>query len=278
MYHACLARVFESLKAYMMTPDIVCCPDGHFRCVIYGIGPYIADYPEQTKIDLLITSFDPGILWDDYGIHNNIIPFTYDFPNQGTFKDHLVSWVNECLVLKHSEKHAFKIIQDIDRRPLAVPEFPGLRRFPDGHNFSQWTGDNSKALMKIYIAAISGYVPSGMVKCLSTFMDFCYLVRRNAISTLDLTCIKSTLDRFHHFQTIFIKTGVCDDMSLPCQHALVHYVPSIKLFGSSNGLCSSVTESKHIKAVKEPWRCSSCYKVLPQILATISHLKKIAAA
>jgi hypothetical protein len=117
-----------------------------------------------------------------------------------------------------------------------------------------------------------------MVKCLSAFMDFCYLVRRNAISTPDLTHIKSTLDRFHHFRTIFIETGVRDDISLPRQHSLVHYVPSIKLFGSPNGLCSSITESKHIKAVKEPWRRSSRYKALPQMLVTISHLEKIASA
>ena len=31
----------------MTTPEVVRCPDGHFRHAIYGIGPYIADYPEQ---------------------------------------------------------------------------------------------------------------------------------------------------------------------------------------------------------------------------------------
>ena len=30
----------------------------------------------------------------------------------------------------------------------AVPHFPGLRRFPEGRGFKQWTGDDSKALMK----------------------------------------------------------------------------------------------------------------------------------
>jgi hypothetical protein len=31
----------------------------------------------------------------------------------------------------------------------AVPAFPELRRFPDGRDFSQWTGDDSKAFMKV---------------------------------------------------------------------------------------------------------------------------------
>jgi len=28
--------------------DVVRCSDHHFRRAIYGLGPYIADYPEQT--------------------------------------------------------------------------------------------------------------------------------------------------------------------------------------------------------------------------------------
>ena len=31
----------------------------------------------------------------------------------------------------------------------AVPSFPGLHRFPQGLGFKQWTGDDSKALMKV---------------------------------------------------------------------------------------------------------------------------------
>lgn len=54
MYHACLALVFEPLKAGMTTPEIMKCPDGHFRQVIYGLGPYIADYPEQVWLSGIV--------------------------------------------------------------------------------------------------------------------------------------------------------------------------------------------------------------------------------
>ena len=102
----------------MKTPEVVKCPDGHFRHAIYGIGPYIADYPEQVwlaaivqgwcpkyapffflvplpitanlsdvmrihaedtwwqshqKTEFLITSFNPGILWDDFGVCSDIV-------------------------------------------------------------------------------------------------------------------------------------------------------------------------------------------------------------
>ncbi|KAG2034077.1 hypothetical protein BDR03DRAFT_820703, partial [Suillus americanus] len=50
------------------------------------------------------------------------------------------------------------------------------------------------------------------------------------------------------------------------QHSLCHYHYLVQQFGAPNGLCSSLTESKHHKAVKEPWRRSSGYLPLGQIL------------
>ncbi|KAH9032615.1 hypothetical protein EDB85DRAFT_1864994, partial [Lactarius pseudohatsudake] len=49
------------------------------------------------------------------------------------------------------------------------------------------------------------------------------------------------------------------------------------LFGSPNRLCSSITKSKHIKAVKEPWRRSSWYKALSQMLLVLLRLEKLSA-
>jgi hypothetical protein len=48
--HDSLRVILEPLKHHMTTPDIVKCPDGHYRRAIYVIGPYIADYPEQVLI------------------------------------------------------------------------------------------------------------------------------------------------------------------------------------------------------------------------------------
>lgn len=100
--------------------------------------------------DLLIKCFDPGILWSDFGIRSDVIvcfklassvpifiqlfpqPFTTGFPRadihellspdllhqviKGTFKDHIVTWVNEYLLITHGEARANEIIDDIDRR------------------------------------------------------------------------------------------------------------------------------------------------------------------
>ena len=118
-----------------------------------------------------------------------------------------------------------------------------------------------------------------MVQALAAFLDFCYLVRRSVHTEATLHEIDEALARFHEHRQIFEKEGVRPEgLSLPRQHSLVHYKTVIQLFGSPNGLCSSITESKHIKAVKEPWRRSSHYKALGQMLLTNQRLDKLAAS
>ncbi|KAI0000684.1 hypothetical protein BJV74DRAFT_876933 [Russula compacta] len=274
-----LGTHFPPLKNGMTMPEVVKCPDGHFHCAVYGLGPYIADYPEQVWLaaivkggvrsgcdthpdnldapgaqrqmhettDFLISAWDPGILWTNFGVCTDIVPFTHGFPCadihelltpnllhqviKGTFKDHLVMWVNEYLY-------------------------------------------------EVYLSAVAGHIPSEMVKCILAFLDFCYIAQRNALTNSDLEELQDALTHFHHDQEIFVGTaGVNgDQISLPRQHSLMYYLCSIQLFGSPNGLCSSIMESKHIKAVKEPWRHSSCYKALKQMLVTNSHLDKLASA
>ncbi|KIM52381.1 hypothetical protein SCLCIDRAFT_32667 [Scleroderma citrinum Foug A] len=112
-------------------------PYGHFRCMVYGLGPYIVDYPEQVLLACVVQGWcpwctsqnnnldggsgccshelsgaltdvlDPHTLSNNYGIVNDIMPFTSDFPHtdiheliapdllyqliKGTFKDHLIT-------------------------------------------------------------------------------------------------------------------------------------------------------------------------------------------
>ena len=59
LLHSSLAKMLESLKPGMTTPEVVCCPDAHFRRALYGIGPYIGDYPEQALLACIIQNWCP---------------------------------------------------------------------------------------------------------------------------------------------------------------------------------------------------------------------------
>ncbi|KAI6003078.1 hypothetical protein EDD15DRAFT_2157546 [Pisolithus albus] len=325
LFHAAMSRILASLKPGMTIPQVMKCPDRHFRRIIFGLGPYIADYPEQvllsgivqnwcgrciafpTDLDgggaprtseltrALVEELPLGVLWDEWGIDGNVIPFTEDFPRadirqllapdilhqlvKGTFKDHLVEWVGKYLELEYGKAGAKERLADIDRRIAAAPPFPGLRRFPDGRGFSQWTGDDSKALMKVYLPAIEGHVPDGVIRTFRAFLEVCYIVRHNVITDDTLVELKDALNRFHQYRTVFKDIGVRPEgFSLPRQHSLVHYEALIRLFGAPNGLCTSITESKHITAVKKPWRRSNKHNALGQILQTNQRISQLAAA
>ncbi|KAJ6598045.1 hypothetical protein B0H10DRAFT_1826431, partial [Mycena sp. CBHHK59/15] len=148
-----------------------------------------------------------------------------------------------------------------------------------GLRFKQWTGDNSKALMKVYLPAIKGLVPPEIVQAISAFLDFCYLVRRADFDEATLAAINDTIQRFHAHREVFRTLGVRPDgFSLPRQHSIVHYPRNIEDFGAPGSVCSSITESRHITAVKKPWQRSSRYEALSQMLQTNQRLDKLAAA
>lgn len=102
---------------------------------------------------MLSSEFQLGVLWDDYGIVGDIIvsiliilfflannvalqPFTNKFPRadihelispdllhqliKGTFKDHIVTWITQYVIAKHTERAANKILDDIDRRSVNI--------------------------------------------------------------------------------------------------------------------------------------------------------------
>ena len=129
--------------------------------------------------------------------------------------------------------------------------------------------------------AIQAFVPAKVVKTIAAFLDFCYIARRNIITEDSLKQLNVALHEFHESRQVFSGTarpGGPSAFSLPRQHAMVHYLDHIKNFGSPNGLCSSITESKHITAVKRPWRRTNKHAALPQMLKVNERLDKIAAA
>jgi hypothetical protein len=129
--------------------------------------------------------------------------------------------------------------------------------------------------------AIQAFVPTEVVQTFAAFLEFYYIARRNVITDDSLEQLKTALHKFHESRQIFSGTvrehGLLG-FSLPRQHSMAHYYDNIKNFGSPNGLCLSITESKHIAAVKRPWRRSNKHVALPQMLKVNQRLDKLTAA
>lgn len=131
---------------------------------------------------------------------------------------------------------------------------------------------------KVFLPAIAGLVPDKMVKAITKFMDFCYLVRQSSFNAADLVAIDESLLQFQEERSIFIDSGVRPKgISLPRQHALQHFHEQITLFGAPNGLSTSITESRHKDLVKKPYRRSSHFEALGQMLLTNQRQAKLAA-
>ena len=106
-----------------------------------------------------------------------------------------------------------------------MPPFSGLRGFPQGRRFKQWTGDDSKGLMRvsdvvnctwfiyqsvlqIYLPAIVGHLPTDIIKCFHYFLEFCYLVCRSVIDESCSKEINNAMANFHTYRDIFLQSGV----------------------------------------------------------------------
>ncbi|KAF8269532.1 hypothetical protein EI94DRAFT_1771196 [Lactarius quietus] len=222
-------------------------------CTTQSEGLISGECRSRELTNVLVNAVELDTLWYQYGIVANVMPFTSEFPwadlheiiapdilhqvIKGTFKDHLVLWVKLYLVCMHGKSKASTILDDIDHHIALAPSFLGLRHFPQGCSFKQWTGDNLKALMKV---------------------NFCYLVHQDMFDEDTLVLIQDALDHFNLYQDIFLDIGARPHrFSLPQQHLLCHYRHLICLFGAPNGHCTSITKSMHEEYIKGPWQKSN---------------------
>ncbi|KAF8263319.1 hypothetical protein EI94DRAFT_1772973 [Lactarius quietus] len=88
-----------------------------------------------------------------------------------------------------------------------------------------------------------GQVASRVVRSTRTFLDFTFLAH-----------LEDSLAEFHDNKDIFIDVGVRDNFNLPKLHSLLHYGPSIALFGTTDNYNSEQMERLHIKLPKKGYQ------------------------
>ncbi|KAH9011095.1 hypothetical protein EDB83DRAFT_2322269 [Lactarius deliciosus] len=144
LHSSLAAKILETLKRGMTTPEVFRFADDHFRKTAPANGLDSKKYGRRSKVltKLLVEGFELGPLWDEYGLVDDVImvnpsathgyaPFTDGFPRadihellspdllhqlKGAFKDHLVTWVNDRVKAEYPAKEANKTLDDVDRR------------------------------------------------------------------------------------------------------------------------------------------------------------------
>lgn len=90
----------------------------------------------------LLATEDEDTLWFDYSLVPDFQPYTTKFPRadiyelltpdllhqviKGTFKDHLVTWVEEYLKITHGPAKGSSILDEIDQRSVTFSDLRGI--------------------------------------------------------------------------------------------------------------------------------------------------------
>ncbi|KZV91631.1 hypothetical protein EXIGLDRAFT_769682 [Exidia glandulosa HHB12029] len=184
--------------------------------------------------------------WPHADIHLSITPDILHQLYQGVIK-HLTAWATT--IVGEAE---------LDARFKRVLPAYGLRYFKDGiSGLQRVSGLEHKAIAKVLLGCLAGAPQKDAVRAARALLDFTYLAQYTCHSTDTLAMMDESLADFHKYKAVFLNTGAAESLDLPKLHSLVHYVPSIRLFGTTDGYNTEQTERLHIDYAKQAYGASN---------------------
>ena len=190
--------------------------------------------------------------WHSLPLTNMFVSITPDILHQllqGVFK-HLLAWL--ILTFGSSE---------IDARCRSIPPNHHITIFGKGISWlSRVTGKEHKNMSRFLLGLVMDLpVPSGQVSprriiaVVQAVLDFLFLAQLPSHSTSTLTRLDDALARFHDNKDVFIDLGIRNQFNLPKIHCMLHYSPSIRLFGTTDNYNTEQTERIHIDVIKDAY-------------------------
>ncbi|KAM6490958.1 hypothetical protein JOM56_013578 [Amanita muscaria] len=190
--------------------------------------------------------------------------------HQGVFK-HLVAWLLQAYGSA-----------EIDARVRRLIPNHHVHIFPNGiSRLFRVTGKEHNFISRVILGVVSdirlpgGFNSSWLIRAVRALLDFMFLAQLQVISSHDLESMESCLKSFHENKAIFVDLGIRDHFTIPKLHALVHYVTSIQLFGSTDNYNTQHTERLHIDYTKEAYRATNTRDEYPQMTAWLERREKV---
>ena len=211
----------------------------HAACRESGLKPVYHPFWQRLPLTNIFISITPDVL------HQLL---------QGVMK-HLLSWLTHSAVFGAAE---------IDARCQALPPSHHITLFPKGiTTLSRVLGKEHKAMCRILLGLVTdiplpgGQVPSRVVRATRALLDFTFLAQFPSHTTHTLRCLEESLMQFHENKDVFLDVGVRENFNLPKIHSLLHYAPSIVLFGTTDNYNTEQMERLHIDLTKNAYRATN---------------------
>ena len=225
-------------------------------CKEVGIKPIVGHFYRFLPYSHIFRSIAPDILHQLY---------------QGVIK-YLVLWIKTACNPA-----------EIDARCRRLPPNHHIRLFMSGITTLSWlSGQEHADICRILLGLVvdlrlnNGLSPSRLVSSVRALLDCLYLAQYPLHSTSTLQLFQDALDRFDRNKQIFIDLGIREHFNINKFHFLKrHYIPAIKLYGTTDNYNTEYTERLHIDLAKDAYRSTNRKDEYPQMTAWVIRKEKI---
>lgn len=87
--------------------------------------------------------------------------------------------------------------------------------------------------------------------------------------------MEDAIKTFHRHKKVFLTLKIREDFNIPKLHSLLHYVSSIRLFGTTDNYNTEMFERLHIDYAKEAWRASNHRDERPQMIRWLGRRERM---
>ena len=125
------------------------------------------------------------------------------------------------------------------------------------------------------MGCLIGAIPKKGLLAVKSILDFVYLAQFSTHDSDTLKYIEDALITWEENRSFFLETGIRDDFNIPKFHSLLHYIDSIRLFGTTDNYNTEMFERLHIDFAKHGWRASNKRDEFSQMISWLSRQEKI---